>query len=310
MPQRPAKFRRLVGAAGLLLAAACCAGALAGQGGRFSAALDVATHFSPLFLAGGGLALVLWLTGGMRGAWTPVLAVIGAAASLWLMAPELKAAHAAAEVANGQPLKLVQFNLWGDNTDTDATTAWILKTDPDILALEDAFDKSQPVVDAMAARFPHRFSVGSTHLFSKTPILDQRQVFTGSSLWARVQGPDGRALTVMVTHLSWPLWWRRYAWQSERLVRSMEELHSDDLILAGDFNLTPWSFAMRRFDRDLGLERRTRAMASWPAIWAPLPPVLPIDQVFAGRAWRTVSVERGPKLGSDHYPIVAILARN
>ena len=35
----------------------------------------------------------------------------------------------------------------------------------------------------------------------------------------------------------------------------------------------------------------------------------PIDQVFAGSAWRAVSVTRGPKLGSDHYPVVVVLAR-
>ena len=37
-------------------------------------------------------------------------------------------------------------------------------------------------------------------------------------------------------------------------------------------------------------------------------PVLPIDHVYAGPGWATVSVERGPSIGSDHYPLVVILA--
>ena len=86
------------------------------------------------------------------------------------------------------------------------------------------------------------------------------------------------------------------------------------LILAGDFNSTPWSFTLRRQDKRLGLERLTRALPSWPTarrtIWGigwPLP-VLPIDHVYAGRAWRAVSVRRGPSLGSDHFPIVVQIA--
>lgn len=86
------------------------------------------------------------------------------------------------------------------------------------------------------------------------------------------------------------------------------------MIIAGDFNSTPWSFARRRDDRDFGLIRRTRALFTWPAekishnrLPAPFP-YLPIDHVYAGPGWATVSVERGPRLGSDHYPVVVTLA--
>ncbi|HQR90495.1 MAG TPA: endonuclease, partial [Caulobacter sp.] len=39
-------------------------------------------------------------------------------------------------------------------------------------------------------------------------------------------------------------------------------------------------------------------------------PFLPIDHVYAGGAWKTVSVVRGPALGSDHRPIVVKLRRD
>jgi endonuclease/exonuclease/phosphatase (EEP) superfamily protein YafD len=82
------------------------------------------------------------------------------------------------------------------------------------------------------------------------------------------------------------------------------------MIIAGDFNSTPWSFALRRQDRLFGIERRTRALATWPARTlrseAPFP-FLPIDHVYAGKGWRTVSMQRGPRLGSDHYPVIVVL---
>ena len=37
-------------------------------------------------------------------------------------------------------------------------------------------------------------------------------------------------------------------------------------------------------------------------------PFLPIDHVYAGRDWRTVRVQRGPRLDSDHYPVIVRLA--
>ena len=78
-------------------------------------------------------------------------------------------------------------------------------------------------------------------------------------------------------------------------------------------NSTPWSFTLRRQDGRLGLERRTRALFSWPVAptygWTPPFPLLAIDQVYAGSDWKTVSVKAGPKQGSDHLPVTVVLRR-
>ena len=34
-----------------------------------------------------------------------------------------------------------------------------------------------------------------------------------------------------------------------------------------------------------------------------------LDQVYAGAQWKTVSIERGPRLASDHYPVIVVLRR-
>jgi endonuclease/exonuclease/phosphatase (EEP) superfamily protein YafD len=108
-------------------------------------------------------------------------------------------------------------------------------------------------------------------------------------------------------HFIWPT----DRWQPEnsrRMLQVLQPYSRERLILAGDFNSTPWSFARRRDDAALGMERRTRALFSWPAGEAPGFPFLPIDHVYAGPGWATVSVRRGPALSSDHYPVVAVLA--
>ena len=98
--------------------------------------------------------------------------------------------------------------------------------------------------------------------------------------------------------------------EREALIHLAEGQSREGLILAGDFNLTPWSFALTRLDHGLGLERRDRAIPSWPAkrpvagVQLTTPAILPIDHVYAGLRWRTVAIRRGPNMGSDHYPLI------
>jgi endonuclease/exonuclease/phosphatase (EEP) superfamily protein YafD len=120
----------------------------------------------------------------------------------------------------------------------------------------------------------------------------------------------GGAMELVTTHLAWPTA-APVARQRRELASVVARLPRERMILTGDFNATPWSAAIRTLDRDLGLTRRDRAVATWPAQvlgldW-PLP-FLPIDHVYAGPAWATIKVERGPGLGSDHYPLIVTLA--
>jgi endonuclease/exonuclease/phosphatase (EEP) superfamily protein YafD len=95
----------------------------------------------------------------------------------------------------------------------------------------------------------------------------------------------------------------------------MDAFDRKSLIVAGDFNSTPWSFSLRRQDAEFGLERRTRALFTFPVqpysrykLRSPFP-LFPIDQIYAGSDWKTVSVTRGPRLGSDHLATIAVLTR-
>ena len=103
--------------------------------------------------------------------------------------------------------------------------------------------------------------------------------------------------------------------QTALLASRLAAFDRRSLIVAGDFNSTPWSFSLRRQDALFALERRTRALFTFPVrtysryrLHAPFP-LFPIDQIYAGSDWKTVSVTRGPRLGSDHLPTIAILTR-
>jgi endonuclease/exonuclease/phosphatase (EEP) superfamily protein YafD len=120
-------------------------------------------------------------------------------------------------------------------------------------------------------------------------------------------------MEIVVTHTQWPTD-PRQASQSLDLRSVAAALPRQRMILGGDFNSTPWSFRRRREDAALGLIRRDRAAPTWPTghagpwRWLAPVPFLPIDHVYAGAGWATTSVRRGPRLGSDHYPLVVTLA--
>lgn len=316
----------LVRAAALLIAGACALALVLAQGGRFSDRLDILTHFTPWLLIGSLAGLALWGLTGRRGRLTPVLSLVGALSALVLMGPEvLAAAGQPRGPVEGPTLKIIQFNLWGRNRDPDSTARWILEENPDVIVFEEGFARSGGVAQALAGRYPHRTTCAeplacSTMILSKRAPVAEGGLQAGvsdanlSGAWATFRGSRG-TYTVVGVHYTWPLPAGPQQQQTLRLSRVLDRFPKKSLVVAGDFNSTPWSFSLRRQDRLFGIERRTRALFTWPAgrfsrldFKAPFP-VLAIDQVYAGSDWKTVEVRRGPALGSDHYPVVVDLAR-
>ena len=296
-------------------------------GGAFSARLDMLTHFAPLYLVGGAVAILLQI---VRGAGRSRRAVaMGAAAMLiaaGLIAPDVVARLAAPMSAPArQTVKIVQLNLWSKNVDPKATAAWIARQNADVVVLEEVIDGPSIVPYYLHRAYPYR-APGAVRFDTTTVILSKtRPVDAGaypspdtfgrhSGAWAAF-GRGADAYTVVGIHAPWPAPPGVQQSLSALLATRLRGFDRDSLILAGDFNATPWSFSLRRQDALLGLSRRTHALFSWSVrpysrykIWTPVP-LMPIDHVFAGPAWKTVTVETGPKLGSDHLPVVVILTR-
>lgn len=314
----------LLRALALVLAAVFAVLALAAQGGRFSDRLDVLTHFTPIWLGGLLLALLVWMLTGRRGRSTPVLTLVGVLSALTLMIPELTAKQSRGGKIDGAALTVVQFNVWGRNRDPEGTARWILAADPDIIILEEGFSRSGGVAKALAKRYPHRTTCAEPRPCSTMILSKRRPVAEGglspavspthlAGAWATFSAPGG-PFTVVGAHFTWPYPAGPQQQMTLRLARVLERFPKDRLIVSGDFNSTPWSFSLRRQDRMFGLERRTRAIASWPAgefsrlrLASPFP-LLAIDHIYAGKAWRTIDARRGPGLGSDHYPVLVTLA--
>lgn len=306
----------------LALGLACLVGAAAPLAARHNPWLDLPSHFAPVWLAGSLVATAMGFAfGGRRGRW-PLVAVglAGAGAALALIGPELTRPIRPPVAADSpRRLRIVQLNAWEENRDPQRAVVWLDASGADVVALEEA---ALPFRSALMARgFACKSGSDDTAVCSRglrsaptfpipAPAWPTFPVFARQTFV--MPGARG-TFTVVATHMTWPNL-RKFWPQRGAFVGLMRAQSSRRLIVAGDFNLTPWSRPLREVDRGMGLERRDRAIPTWPARrrlrghLIALLPVLPIDHLYAGAGWRTVRIYRGPDVGSDHYPVVADLA--
>lgn len=80
------------------------------------------------------------------------------------------------------------------------------------------------------------------------------------------------------------------------------------MILAGDFNLTPWTTLLGSLQGEAHLIRHGTLQHSWPLRFCrPNIPFVLLDNVLTTSDFKSLSFETGQPTGSDHLPVVARL---
>ncbi|WP_135211390.1 endonuclease/exonuclease/phosphatase family protein [Vitreimonas flagellata] len=288
--------------------------ALAAWGGAISPFLDGLNHFAPIWLAV-SLAGVLacWLAGS-RG-WA-VYCAIATLAQAVIIAPEFMRTNAplAATPTAERTVRIVWLNTWLGSRPSEDVLHYLETSEADFLLVSEMHDEGQASFRRLRATYPTviRCEDGracNTIIFAKREALSV-QTQTGLRATAGDFDIDGAQLRLIAAHVARP---NPPGRQQRELDALLDVIGSDQasVILAGDFNSTPWSFTLRRFDGASELQRHTRALPTWPAQeWTrlrlpALTPFLPIDHVYSGAHWRLVSVRRGPRTSSDHFPLEA-----
>jgi len=308
---------------GLLgVAAACAVAAVAAQGGRWNDRLDLLTHFTLVWLIGGLVTLLvaIWLPSSWRKAAAICLALLAVISTGAIMAPDAIHLAEPRPTPSLQTLKVIEFNAWNRNPEAARVAQWLVQENPDVVVIIEGstFLKDQVV----AATGMHAFEGSGALIFTREkPIAEWvawgvRELPGASTeiAWVDLPGPDGEPFTVVGLHTGWPIP-ARHAWgQGRNIAEVLKILDRTRLIMVGDFNSTQWSFRQRAVDGSFALERRDHLIPTWPARLpmlggVPFPvPLLPIDHAYAGPRWKTVKIARGPRLGSDHYPLVMTFA--
>ena len=92
--------------------------------------------------------------------------------------------------------------------------------------------------------------------------------------------------------------------QLEELSRFVRDA-TDEVLLLGDLNVTPWCYYFQKLVRDSGLMDSTRGFGvqpSWPSNNIFLR--IPLDHCLHTPKIQIVGREIGPAIGSDHFPLI------
>ncbi|MFT3722157.1 MAG: endonuclease/exonuclease/phosphatase family protein [Hyphomonadaceae bacterium] len=272
---------------------------------------DLVANFAPILLAIAFVALVAAATVG-RSLVLSILAAMGIAASGWLMTPDLIVfvQRFMSTPPSGPTLKIISANLLADNGDGSAFEKMVRREQPDVLILQESFGYWRKRLERLSADYPTQAGCADpsecqTVILSRFPSAGLLQPQNSTFVAARLILPSqlgGGTFEVVSVHLSRPPPMDPQLKQLDEL-KALSSSLSSRAVLAGDFNATPWGSSIRRLDQTLPLERHSRALFSWPTPF----PLAPVDHVYAGRSWRLASIARGPRIGSDHYPIITTL---
>lgn len=152
-------------------------------------------------------------------------------------------------------------------------------------------------------------------LYSRLPLKNQYQLTVGQdippALIAAVERERGGDLHIAVLHARPPLGPERYH-QSSLLLRRVATVFrhsSEDFILAGDLNASPFSKLYRRL---INRGQLKSAMYGYglARTWTAHNPVLrlTLDHLLYKGRLRVVRFKRLGDIGSDHYPLLATFA--
>jgi len=297
--------------AGLVLGACLT---LLGLLARWWSPLDIVNDGLPFTALGGIVILVL---AALARDWRLILAAAGfAAINILLVGVSLSgAAHAAPDSARF--LRVVTFNLWNGNTHMDAVAQFLAGTDADVVVLQEAPRQHAAALrQTLQPRYPFAVGDAGIVILSKHPILAEGRIdrpgyppwISLMLRWARLE-VNGTTFELAGVHLTRPFYPELQQQDIAALI-AFARSRSLPLVVAGDFNMSPWTEKLQRFERSSGLERYNSFDLTWPMEKhdVPLLPFVAIDNVLASRSFAKISTRGGPRLGSDHRPIIADLA--
>lgn len=285
---------------------------------RFWWAFDLFSHFRLQYVVI-ALALCLAALAGRAHLCAGALAAIAlvhgfAIKDLWL-------GGGAAAASEGVPLRVVSANVLNSNRAQEEVLEFVRRSDAGVVVLVDALrTRWREVLSALGEDYPYRApdtwrDGAPVILLSRHPIVrdtvesarEGRRPYLAADL---VLGD--RTLMAVGVHPSSPSPRDPSDTHQRNLqldyLAELVEGKDRPVIVAGDFNTTPWSPHFRDLLVAAGLRNAANGhgyIATWPRwFW---PAQIPIDHILVRGPVATASMKRGPSIGSDHYPIIADL---
>ncbi|MEM8954507.1 MAG: endonuclease/exonuclease/phosphatase family protein [Verrucomicrobiota bacterium] len=218
-----------------------------------------------------------------------------------------------------ETLKIINFNVYTRNTRYDDVMAFLQVEDADVVLLLEYNWQWASHLEKLRELYPHQ--VGQTRtgsfgirLFSKIPFAESGVRVIGKLGAPSVDvvlGERGGGIRLFGTHPAPPRSGELSQLRNEQLVVMggyLESFRDDRMIVAGDFNVSPFSPHFREFLQATGLRDSARGFGLKPT-WNRRAPwiTVPIDHVLVSSGIDVLEHRVGPAFGSDHHPVIVTL---
>ena len=260
-------------------------------------------------------ALLFFLCRNSR--WAVVTAVL-AALNLWIISPYLVPSPRSAVVEKelGESFRLMNFNVLSSNRRHDDVITYLREKDADFVFLLEASPEWEPALKKLSDLYPHQkheIQAGNfgIALLSKTPF-QKVEVAEYTPLIASIDAlvlVGDKRVRLIGTHPYPPInakVCRLRNAHMQRLAESIaKETGATKTIVAGDFNMTPWSPHFVDFLSASQLEDSAKGRGVMPT-WYALPLFsfgVPIDHICVSEGIHIGDRGVGPDLGSDHRAV-------
>ncbi|MEZ4510841.1 MAG: endonuclease/exonuclease/phosphatase family protein [Chloroflexota bacterium] len=288
---------------------------------RLNWAAELTSHWRPHYLL---LLLLLTLLFAWRKRYGRAgLTAVFATINLVLVAPfYFPAATSVVHAANIPTYRAVMLNVYTDSKHYGEVLDFLQTADPDVIVLTEVLQGWSKALEPLLATYPYT-NYEAARNFGGTVIYSRFPLAAGSSFAAISANGNGRPtalvqldmagqpVTIIGTHPRSPQSVGRMEERNAQMVElgSMVAQQSGSVLLLGDLNTSPWSPIFKQFLAVSGLKNGRLGFglqATWPSFVGSLG--IPIDHALVSPNIHITQFQRGPNVGSDHYPIIVDFA--
>ena len=249
-------------------------------------------------------------------------AVVWASAPLPPLAVAGSPAHAAVPASAESPLTLITHNVYVNNDRIDAMVAWLASRPADVVVLQELAPEPIQRLNRGDDGYPFRVVAEDVYVYddgetteaiavlSRWPIVESRRLNAETRSWqamlVRIDTGDGFRPWIVAVHPPSPVFAENLPVR-DRILRELATAIATldgPVIVAGDFNATPYTPAFRTFVEAAGVTTFRRFSATFPDRLGGAG--LPIDHVMVRDA-RLSRLQALPSIGSDHRALAATI---
>jgi endonuclease/exonuclease/phosphatase (EEP) superfamily protein YafD len=217
--------------------------------------------------------------------------------------------------AKSNTIRAMLMNILAENGNTDQVLSAIKMADPDLLLLEEVTPQWAQELEVLNTTYRHRIAKPQNGCFgmmllSKVPLEHGEIVEIGTSgvpsIIAEAHFPQG-VISVLGTHPLPPIG-AAYSNQRNSQLAALPNFVKQQkypVLLIGDLNTTPWSSYFQTLEKESGLKNSMQGFGhqpSWPSGNAFLR--IPLDHILHDEEITIHNRMVGPKVGSDHLPVI------